>query len=82
MSGVTVSDSNETSASSSETPSSNELPGSYETVSRRSSSRGPRSYRRLRRWMRHTPNGTIAVNLVALGLALVLIAGVLAVTIL
>jgi hypothetical protein len=39
-----------------------------------------RPYRRLRRWARHTPNGTIALNLVVLGAALLFIAGVLALT--
>ena len=41
-----------------------------------------RPLRRVQRWARHTPNGTIALNLVALGLALLLIAAVLALTIL
>ena len=36
-----------------------------------------RPYRRLRRWARHTPNGTIAMNLITAGLALVLLAGFL-----
>ncbi|WP_338183429.1 hypothetical protein [Jatrophihabitans sp.] len=46
------------------------------------SSRLTRPYRRLRRWARHTPNGTIALNIAALGLALMLLAGILALTLL
>jgi hypothetical protein len=45
-------------------------------------SRIGRPYRRLRRWARHTPNGTIGLNLFVIGLALMAIAGVLALTIL
>lgn len=37
------------------------------------------SYRRLRRWARHTPNATIALNMVCAGLALILIAVLLAI---
>jgi hypothetical protein len=40
-----------------------------------------RPFRRLRRWARHTPNGTIALNLCVLGLVLLLLAGILALTI-
>jgi hypothetical protein len=36
----------------------------------------------VRRWARHTPNGTIALNLVVCGLVLLFIAGILALTIL
>lgn len=45
-------------------------------------SRMTRPLRRLRRWARHTPNGTIAMNLFVGGLALLFVAGVLALTIL
>ena len=41
-----------------------------------------RPLRRMRRWARHTPNGTIAMNLFVLGLALLFLAAVLALTIL
>ena len=41
-----------------------------------------RPVRRLRRWARHTPNGTIAMNLFVLGLALLFVAGILALTVL
>lgn len=41
-------------------------------------SRVGRPYRRLRRWARHTPNGTIALNMVAAGLALILAAVIIA----
>jgi hypothetical protein len=44
-------------------------------------SRLGRPYRRLRRWARHTPNGTIALNLIVLGAALLIVAGVLALTV-
>jgi hypothetical protein len=44
-------------------------------------SRIGRPYRRLVRWARHTPNGEIALILVAVGLALVLVAVVLSATI-
>lgn len=33
-----------------------------------------RPYRRVRRWARHNPNGTVAVNLIFLGGGLVLVA--------
>ncbi len=45
---------------------------------RRQPSRLGRPYRRLRRWARHTPNGTIALNLIAAGIALILLAVVIA----
>ncbi|MDQ6936266.1 MAG: hypothetical protein M3140_00915 [Actinomycetota bacterium] len=35
-------------------------------------------YRRLRRWARHTPNGTIALNMITAGLVFILAAVVLA----
>jgi hypothetical protein len=38
-----------------------------------------RPYRRLRRWARHTPNGTIALNLICIGVVLVLAAIIIAV---
>lgn len=37
-----------------------------------------RPYRRLRRWARHTPNGTIALNLISIGIVLVFLAIVMA----
>jgi hypothetical protein len=37
-------------------------------------SRVGRPYRRLRRWARHTPNGEIALILLALGASLIFIA--------
>jgi hypothetical protein len=43
--------------------------------------RGPRltrPYRRLRRWARHTPNGTIALNLIGVGILLVFVAVLMA----
>jgi hypothetical protein len=36
-----------------------------------------RPYRRLRRWARHTPNGEIALTMVALGIAMVFAAVIL-----
>lgn len=45
-------------------------------------SRIGRPYRRLRRWARHTPNGTIAVNLMAAGIGLLFLAAILAFTLL
>jgi high-affinity K+ transport system ATPase subunit B len=36
----------------------------------------------MRRWARHTPNGTIALNMISVGLALIFLAIVLAVIIL
>jgi hypothetical protein len=42
-------------------------------------SRIGRPYRRLRRWARHTPNGTIALNMISVGLALIFIAIVIAI---
>jgi len=47
-----------------------------------SRSRIGRPYRRLRRWARHTPNGTIAMNMVVAGVVLIIIALVLALVIL
>ncbi len=41
-------------------------------------SRITRPYRRLRRWARHTPNGTIALNMICAGVALIVIAAILA----
>jgi hypothetical protein len=40
-----------------------------------------RPYRRLRRWARHTPNGTIALNMMAVGVALIFLAIVIAVVV-
>jgi hypothetical protein len=40
-------------------------------------SRIGRPYRRLRRWARHTPNGEIALTMVAVGIAMVFAAVVL-----
>jgi DNA-binding CsgD family transcriptional regulator len=37
-----------------------------------------RPIRRLRRWARHTPNGTIALNMISTGIALILVAIILA----
>jgi high-affinity K+ transport system ATPase subunit B len=37
-----------------------------------------RPYRRLRRWARHTPNGEVALAMMAVGITLVLIAAVVA----
>ena len=39
-------------------------------------------YTRLRRWARHTPNGTMALNMIAAGVALIFVATVLAVILL
>ena len=44
---------------------------------RRGSATG-RPYRRLRRWARHTPNGEIALAMMAVGLVLVLAAALIA----
>jgi high-affinity K+ transport system ATPase subunit B len=33
-----------------------------------------RPYRRLRRWARHTPNGDIALTMMAIGIALIFVA--------
>lgn len=41
-------------------------------------SRLGRPYRRLRRWVRHTPNGTIALNMISTGVVLIAIAIVIA----
>ena len=42
-------------------------------------SRIGRPYRRLRRWARHTPNGTMALNMMSAGVALIFIAIIIAV---
>ncbi|MGH8861380.1 MAG: hypothetical protein ACRDVG_09140 [Jatrophihabitantaceae bacterium] len=42
-------------------------------------SRIGRPYRRLRRWARHTPNGTIALNMVSAGVVLIIVAVLIAV---
>ncbi|MGI8761856.1 MAG: hypothetical protein ACR2LF_11305 [Jatrophihabitantaceae bacterium] len=42
-------------------------------------SRLGRPYRRLKRWSRHTPNGTMALNMISAGVALIFIAVVLAI---
>ncbi len=34
--------------------------------------------RRLRRWARHTPNGTMALNMMSVGVALIFIAAIIA----
>ena len=41
-------------------------------------SRFGRPYRRLRRWARHTPNGTMALNMISAGVVLIIIAIVIA----
>jgi hypothetical protein len=46
------------------------------TTSRRS--RIGRPYRRLRRWARHTPNGTMALNMISAGVVLILAAVIIA----
>ena len=51
-------------------------------MSPRAPSRLRRELRRVRRWARHTPNGTIALNLVVAGVALLLVAALLAITVL
>jgi hypothetical protein len=43
-------------------------------VQRSSHSRIGRPYRRLRRWARHTPNATIALNMIVAGVALIFLA--------
>jgi hypothetical protein len=35
-------------------------------------------YRRLRRWARHTPNGTIALNMISVGVVLIIVALIIA----
>ncbi len=45
-------------------------------------SRLGRPYRRLRRWSRGTPNGTMALTMISLGAALLCVAAVLALTML
>jgi hypothetical protein len=47
-------------------------------VSNPRQSRKSHPYRRLRRWARHTPNGTMALNMMSVGLALIFLAVVLA----
>jgi hypothetical protein len=42
-------------------------------------SRLGRPYRRLRRWLRHTPNASVAVTMITLGVALIFLAVILAV---
>lgn len=42
-------------------------------------SRIGRPVRRLRRWARHTPNGTMALNMMSAGVALIFIAVILAI---
>jgi hypothetical protein len=37
-----------------------------------------RTYRRVRRWAKHTPNGEIALTLIAVGAGLLLVASVIA----
>ncbi len=48
-------------------------------------SKGPsrlgRPYRRLRRWARHTPNGDIALTLMALGVVFIFVALIIAVVV-
>lgn len=44
--------------------------------------RAGRPYRRLKRWARHTPNGVIALNMICVGVALILIAVILALVVL
>lgn len=46
----------------------------------RARSRVGRPYRRLRRWARHTPNGTMALNLLCMGTVLIVVATILAFT--
>lgn len=41
-----------------------------------------RPYRHLRRWARHTPNGTIALNMIATGVALIFVAIIVAIFVL
>lgn len=43
-------------------------------------SRIGRPYRRLRRWARHTPNGRIALILITLGVTLLFVAVIVALT--
>lgn len=42
-------------------------------------SRVGRPYRRLRRWARHTPNGTMALNMISTGIVLIIIAVIIAI---
>jgi hypothetical protein len=48
----------------------------------RGHSRIGRPYRRARRWARHTPNGEIALAMMAVGVAFVFIAAIVAFTVL
>ena len=48
----------------------------------RGRSRIGRPYRRARRWARHTPNGEIALIMLAVGVALIFIALVIALVVL
>jgi len=48
-------------------------------MSSRRRARIGRTYRRVRRWARHTPNGTIALNMMSAGIALIVLAIILAV---
>ncbi len=41
-------------------------------------SRIGRPLRRVRRWARHTPNGTMALNMISVGVALIVIAAIIA----
>lgn len=45
-------------------------------------SRIGRPYRRIRRWLRHTPNSSVAVTMITLGVALIFLAAILAVLVL
>jgi len=55
-------------------------PGKIRRVTEgRRRSRIGRPYRRLRRWARHTPNGDIAVTLISLGIALIMVAMIIAI---
>lgn len=41
-------------------------------------SRIGRPVRHMRRWARHTPNGTVALNMISVGVALIFVAAVIA----
>ena len=56
-------------------------PGDSMTESERHGRAG-RPWRRAKRWARHTPNGEIALVLVSVGIALIFVAVVIAVTVL
>lgn len=60
-------------------PDRDTIPG-VSTSQRRSPAGRP--FRRLKRWARHTPNGVIALNMVCGGLALIVIALILALVLL